>query len=79
MAARKTTPESVTSIREKLRLAAKDSGMTQEEIGLRMGFSKDSSRKAVSRLLNPEIDHDPRLSTLLAFANALNRPVKELL
>jgi len=66
-------------VREKLRRAAKESGMTQEEIGVRMGFAKDSARKAVSRLLNPEINYDPRLSTLLAFAKAVNRPLKDLL
>jgi transcriptional regulator with XRE-family HTH domain len=65
-------------IRDKLRRAAEQSGMTQEEIGLRMGFSKDSARKAVSRLLNPEIDYDPRLSTLISFATALNLPLKDL-
>jgi transcriptional regulator with XRE-family HTH domain len=75
----KSNPEAVPGVREKLRLAAKDSGMTQEEIGLRMGFAKDSARKAVSRLLNVEADYDPRLSTLLAFAKALNRPLKDLL
>jgi transcriptional regulator with XRE-family HTH domain len=67
------------SVRERLRQAAKDSGMTQEEIGLRMGFSKDSARKAVSRLLNTENHYDPRLSTLLTFAKALNRTLKDLL
>jgi hypothetical protein len=40
------------SARERLRWAAKDSGMTQEEIGLRMGLPKNSARQAVSRLLN---------------------------
>lgn len=75
----KVNPDSLVTVREKLRQAAKDSGMTQEEIGLRMGFSKDSARKAVSRLLNVEIDYDPRLSTLLVFAKALNRPFKDLL
>lgn len=79
MSATKPVPDSVASVREKLRQAAKGSGMTQEEIGLRMGFSKDSARKAVSRLLNVEADYDPRLSTLLAFANAIGRPLKELL
>jgi transcriptional regulator with XRE-family HTH domain len=79
MATVKTMPDSVTNIREKLRQAAKESGMTQEEIGLRMGLSKDSARKAVSRLLNAGIDYDPRLSTLLAFAKALNWPLKDLL
>jgi transcriptional regulator with XRE-family HTH domain len=75
----KTTLETVPHVREKLRHAAKSSGMTQEEIGLRMGFSKDSARKAVSRLLNVEADYDPRLSTLLAFAKAVERPLKDLL
>jgi len=53
--------------------------MTQEEIGLRMGFAKDSARKAVSRILNVEADYDPRLSTLLSFAKAIGRPLKDLL
>ncbi len=79
MAVTKAKPDSVASLREKLRQAAKESGMTQEEIGLRMGFPKSSARQAVSRLLNVEVDHDPRLSTLLAFALALNRPLKDLL
>jgi transcriptional regulator with XRE-family HTH domain len=70
---------SVTSIRAKLRRAAEESDMTQEEIGLRMGFSKESSRRAVSRLLNLQAEHDPRLSTLLAFADAIRRPLKDLL
>jgi transcriptional regulator with XRE-family HTH domain len=75
----KASPEPVTTVREKLRRAAKESGMTQEEIGLRMGFSKDSARKAVSRLLNVDTDYDPRLSTLLAFASAVGRDLKKLL
>jgi transcriptional regulator with XRE-family HTH domain len=79
MATLKASPETVKTARKKLRRAAEESGMTQEEIGLRMGFAKDSARKAVSRLLNSEADHDPRLSTLLAFAEAIGRPLKELL
>jgi transcriptional regulator with XRE-family HTH domain len=74
-----TKPISGHNVRESLRQAAKESGMTQEEIGLRMGFTKDSARKAVSRLLNTETEHDPRLSTLLAFADALGRSLKDLL
>lgn len=79
MATAKAIPVSVTNIRERMRRAAAESGMTQEEIGLRMGFAKDSARKAVSRLLNLESDYDPRLSTLLAFADAINRSLKNLL
>jgi transcriptional regulator with XRE-family HTH domain len=75
----KSLPESVVQIRKKLRQAAEDSGMTQEEIGVRMGFAKDSARKAVSRLLNLDTEYDPRLSTLVAFAKAIGRQPKELL
>lgn len=70
---------SVDAIRERLRRAVEESGMTQEEIGLRMGFSKSSARQAVSRLLNPATTHDPRLSTLLELAKAINRDLKDLL
>lgn len=76
---RTANPDSVTTVREKLRSAAKDSGMTQEEIGLRMGFGKESARKAVSRLLNVEAEYDPRLSTLLSFARAVRKPLQKLL
>ena len=62
-----------------MRRAAEEAGMTQEEIGLRMGFTKSSARQAISRLLNPAVEHDPRLSTILEFARAINRDPKELL
>lgn len=75
----KANPVTVATVREKLRRAAETSGMTQEEIGLRMGFAKSSARQAVSRLLNLEAEYDPRLSTLLAFADAVKRPFKDLL
>jgi transcriptional regulator with XRE-family HTH domain len=76
---KKTNRDSVASVREKMRQAVEQSGMTQEEIGLRMGFTKGGARQAVSRLLNPEAEYDPRLSTLLAFAKAVNTSLKELL
>lgn len=75
----KTNQPTAASVRERLRQAATDSGMTMEEIGLRMGFTKDGARKAVSRLLNANVDYDPRLSTLVSFAAAIGRPLKELL
>lgn len=62
-----------------MRHAAERSGMTQEEIGVRMGYSKNSARKAVSRLLNAETEYDPRLSTLLSFAQALGVSLKDIL
>ena len=75
----KQIPESVATVRDKLRQAVEDSGMTQEEVGVRMGMTKDSARKAVSRLLNADADLDPRLSTLLSFSEALGKSLKELL
>ena len=75
----KKAPTSVDSIRARLRQAAADSGLTQEEIGLRMGFSKGGARQAISRLLNPDSEYDPRLSTLLLFAKAVNKSLKNLI
>jgi transcriptional regulator with XRE-family HTH domain len=69
----------LTTIRNKLREAAEASGMTQQQIGEAMGFTASGARQAVSRLLNPEVDYDPRLSTLVAFAAAIKRPLADLL
>ena len=75
----KVNQSPVTHVRSRLRNAAEASGMTQEEIGLKMGFKKGGARKAVSRLLNPSSEYDPRISTLLAFAKAINKPLKAIL
>ncbi len=64
-------------MRVRMRAAADESGLTQEEIGVKMGFERESARKAISRLLNAET-YDPRLSTLVAFANAVGKSVKDL-
>jgi len=63
----------------KLRKAADGSNMTQQQIGEKMGFGADHARKAISRLLNSENDYDPRISTLVAFSQAIKRPLKDLL
>jgi len=70
---------SLDTLRAKLRKAAEASGKTQAEIGEAMGFSPSGARQAVSRLLNPGVDYDPRLSTLLAFSQAIKRPLSDLL
>ena len=75
----KKPADPLQSIREKLRMAAQASGMTQEEIGIKMGLAQKDARKAVSRLLNPAISYDPRLSTLVKFADAIGMPLKDLL
>ena len=66
-------------VRNKLRQAADDSQMTQQQIGEKMGFGKDDARKAVSRLLNVNISYDPRLSSVLKFAKAIGKELKDLL
>jgi transcriptional regulator with XRE-family HTH domain len=75
----KSKRPSVQKIRGKLRAAFNDSGMTQEDVGVAMGYSKSGARKAVSRLLNPNVEYDPRLSTLLAFAKAIGRPLRDIM
>jgi hypothetical protein len=65
--------------RAKMREAAEESGMTLEEIGVAMGYSKTSARQAVSRLLNPGAEHDPRLTTLMHFAAAIKSSLPEIL
>ncbi len=79
MATKAKPPNAIESIRNKLREAAVASGMTQEEIGLAMGVKASGARQTVSRLLLPDSDYDPRLSTLLAFAKAIKRPLSDLL
>jgi transcriptional regulator with XRE-family HTH domain len=60
-------------------MAAQASGMTQEQIGVRMGLAEKDARKAVSRLLNPGISYDPRLSTLVKFADAIGKKLSDLI
>ncbi len=73
---KKQNHKAVESMRVKMRKAADDSGLTQEEIGVKMGFARESARKAISRLLKAET-YDPRLSTLVAFADAVGKSVKD--
>jgi transcriptional regulator with XRE-family HTH domain len=75
----KTRPKPLEIVREKMRSAAQRSGMTQEEIGIAMGLSKSGARQAVSRLLNPESNLDPRLTTLIQFAAAVKCSLPEIL
>jgi transcriptional regulator with XRE-family HTH domain len=69
----------VDSLRSNLRRAAEDSGLTYEEIGIRMGYKQTVARAAVSRLTNPKVDHDPRISTVLSFCDAVHKPLTEVL
>jgi hypothetical protein len=66
------------SVRATLRQRVQQSGLTYEDIGPRMGLSKESSTAALARLLSKE-GPDPRLSTLIALARAVNCSLAELL
>ena len=58
--------------------AAQQSGKTQEEIGIAMGYSKSGARQAVSRLLNSNTEYDPRLTTLIQFVAAINCSLSDI-
>jgi transcriptional regulator with XRE-family HTH domain len=71
--------ETATKIRIRLREVARLSGLTQQEIGEKMGMTPKDARKAVSRLLNPGIKYDPRISTLIAFAEAVGVDLRDII
>jgi len=52
------------------------SGMTQEELGLKMGYEAGTARRAVWQLFNKV--SDPRLSTVEKLAAALGVRPKDL-
>jgi transcriptional regulator with XRE-family HTH domain len=52
------------------------SGLTQQEVGERMGYAPGSARQAVSQFLK---SGDPQISMLRRFAKALGISVKSLL
>ena len=79
MSAKPAKANDIEAIRDKLRDAAAASGMSQQEIGVAMRFSPGGARQAVSRILRADSDYDPRLSTLLAFAEAVKRPLSDIL
>lgn len=52
----KTNPPSVSVVREKMRRAVEFTGMTQEEIGLRMGPLAKDSVSLQTRFVDPFVD-----------------------
>ena len=49
--------------------------MTQEDLGIAMGYDEKSARKSVSQFLK---SHDPRISMLRRFAKAMGVPLSEI-
>ena len=71
MGKEKIDDPAMVSVRERF---AK-SGLTQQELGERMGYAPASARQAVSQFLK---SGDPQISMLRRFAKALDISVKSL-
>lgn len=69
--------DSVEGVRAAMRAAAQESGMDFGEIGANMGYAAKDARKAVWRLLNPKAEYDPKLSTVVRFAAAIGKRLKD--
>lgn len=61
----------VESVRRRMRDAWLESGLTQRELGERMGLSPSSASTVVARLFSDTADRIPRLDSILAIAQAL--------
>jgi transcriptional regulator with XRE-family HTH domain len=59
------------------RAAFEKSGLTLDELGVRMGYAGDVARKSAWQFLNKTAD--PRLSMLRRFAKAMGMDLKKLL
>lgn len=60
----------------KVRTIATKSGLTQQEVGLRMGYPPESARQSVWQFLKSE---NPTIDVLKRFADAMGVTVEELL
>lgn len=59
-----------------IRARFEKSGLSLDELGLKMGYPKESARKSAWQFLNKT--SDPRLSMLRKFAEAIGCSVKSL-
>jgi len=57
-------------------LRLKAQRVTQEQLGIKMGYDQKTARKSVSQFLKTK---DPRLSMLRRFAKAAGVPLSELI
>jgi len=62
---------------ERVRLVFKNSGLTLDELGRRMGYPEELARKSAWQFLNKT--SDPRLSMLGKFADALSISLKDII
>jgi transcriptional regulator with XRE-family HTH domain len=61
---------------DKARERFEQSGLSLDDLGLRMGYPKEYARKSAWQFLNKT--NDPRVSTLRKFAEAVGCSVKPL-
>lgn len=59
----------------KVRAIADKAGLSLHELGVKMGYPADSARKSVWQFFQ---GHDPRISVLRRFAEAMGIPLEEL-
>lgn len=60
----------------KVRRAVEKSGMTQQQLGAKMGYKPETARQAVNQLLRTS---DPRIGTLRRLAKALGVKLDSLI
>ena len=60
----------------KIRSIVTRSGLTQQEVGLRMGYPPESARQSVSQFLKGK---NPTIGVVKRFADAMGVSVEELL
>ena len=75
MAISEDTPDASMLIVQKLWERAKSAHMTQQQIGVAMGYPEPTARKSVNQFLKSE---DPRISMLRKFAKAVGVPISEI-
>ncbi len=60
-----------------IRAAVERSGLSLEQVGLKMGYARDTARKSAWQFVNRT--NDPRLSMLRRFADAVDISLADLL
>ena len=59
-----------------VRSLAKNSGLSLQALGLKMGYHQNSARQSAAQFLKAQ---NPTVSVLLRFANAMNTNIEQLL
>jgi len=69
-------PRNAQTVLSKAKRLATKSGLTYQQMGVRMGYPKESARQSVGQFLNST---NPSVAMLVKFAKALGVDAKELL